>query len=70
MSSNRKSSAPAHTTDPTTRAGDPFAHAGEERPHACTNGWVTIGHIVIEPETGEEVEEYAQYLCKRCKQAK
>ena len=61
MSSTEKSSAPhAHpsTEDP------PHDHDG--RPHACDDGWVTIGQIVVDPETGEEVEEYALYLCRRC----
>ena len=57
-----------HTISP---AGDPF-HAvsydqdSEASPHACNDGWVTIGQIAIDPETGEEVEEYALYLCRRC----
>jgi hypothetical protein len=38
----------------------------EERPCACNDGWVTIGKIAVDPETGEEVEEYALYLCRRC----
>ena len=52
-------------------AGDPF-HAAphhadqDERPHACNDGWVTLGQLVVDPETGEEVEEYALYLCRRC----
>jgi hypothetical protein len=37
-----------------------------ERPHACNDGWVTIGQIVVDPETGEETEEFAQYLCRKC----
>jgi hypothetical protein len=37
-----------------------------ERPHACNDGWVTIGQTVIDPETGEETEEFALYLCRRC----
>ena len=41
-------------------------YASLERPHACNNGWVTLGQIVVDPETGEEVEEYALYLCRRC----
>jgi hypothetical protein len=49
--------------------GDPF-HAApnhqDERPHACNDGWVTIGQLVVDPETGEETEEYALYLCRRC----
>jgi hypothetical protein len=55
-----------HTISP---AGDPF-HAvpddQDEHPHACNNGWVTLGQIVVDPETGEEVEEHALYLCRRC----
>ena len=38
----------------------------DECPHACNDGWVTIGQIALDPETGEEVEEYALYLCRRC----
>jgi hypothetical protein len=54
-----KSSAPAH---PST---EDHGHQ-DERPHACNDGWVTIGQTVIDPETGEETEEYALYLCRRC----
>jgi hypothetical protein len=52
-------------------AGDPF-HAAphhndqDEHPHACNDGWVTIGQVVVDPETGEETEEFALYLCRRC----
>jgi hypothetical protein len=58
-----------HTISP---AGDPFTAAPhhdddqDERPHACNDGWVTIGQLVVDPETGEEVEEFALYLCRRC----
>jgi hypothetical protein len=38
----------------------------DERPHACNDGWVTIGQTVIDPDTGEETEEFALYLCRRC----
>ena len=34
----------------------------DERPCACNDGWVTIGQLVVDPETGE----YALYLCRRC----
>jgi hypothetical protein len=56
----RESSAPhAH---PSTEE-----HDGErERPHACNDGWVTIGQLVVDPDTGEETEEYALYLCSKC----
>jgi hypothetical protein len=38
----------------------------DERPHACNDGWVSIGQILADPETGEEVEEFALYLCSKC----
>src|SRR5215208_6446826 len=61
MSSTEKPSAPhAH---PSTE--DP-PHDQDERPHVCTDGWVTIGQIAIAPETGEESEEFALYLCRKC----
>jgi len=47
---------------PSTEDYDPQ----DERPHACNDGWVTLGQIVVDPETGEETEEYALYLCHRC----
>jgi len=51
-------------------AGDPFHAAArdhqDERPHACNDGWITLGQIVVDPETGEETEEYALYLCRKC----
>ncbi len=36
------------------------------RPCVCNDGWTTLGQIVIDPETGEEAEEFALYLCRRC----
>ena len=62
-----ESSAP-HTHPPTEDHYDTVeAHyASLERPHACNNGWVTLGQIVVDPETGEEVEEYVLYLCRKC----
>jgi hypothetical protein len=52
-----ESSAPAH---PSTEDQD------QGHPHACNDGWVTIAQIALDPETGEEVEEYALYLCRKC----
>jgi hypothetical protein len=62
-----ESSAPhAHTSteeqDDTVEAH----YACLERLHACYEGLVYIGHLVEDPGTGEEVEEYALYLCRRC----
>jgi hypothetical protein len=54
-------SASAH---PSTEAHD--HHDQDERPHVCNDGWITIGQMVVDPETGEETEEYALYLCRRC----
>jgi hypothetical protein len=51
--------APAH---PSTEDHDHW----DERPHVCNNGWVTIGQVVVDPNMGEEREEYALYLCRKC----
>jgi hypothetical protein len=40
--------------------------AVKSRPHACNDGWVTLGQTVVDPDTGEEMEEFALYLCRRC----
>ena len=59
----------AHHAHPSTDVHDDTLEAHYtclERPHVCNDGWVTIGHIVADPETGEEVEEYAFYLCRKC----
>jgi hypothetical protein len=49
----------AHQAHPTTE--------DQDHPHVCNaDGWVTIGQIALDPETGEEVEEFALYLCRRC----
>ena len=54
----------------TKESSAPPAHPSTEEqdhPHACNDGWVTIGQIVVDDvETGEEREEYALYLCRRC----
>jgi hypothetical protein len=31
---------------------------------------VTIGQIALDPETGAEAEEFAQYLCRKCAEEK
>ena len=43
-----------------------YGEAPDESPHACNDGWVTIGQLVEDPKTGEETVEYALYLCRRC----
>jgi hypothetical protein len=58
---NESTARPAH---PSTEDQDHHYH--DERPHACNDGWITIGQIVVDPETGEEIEEYALYLCRKC----
>lgn len=42
---------------PEVLAGDPFAaaaHDQDEAPHVCNDGWVTLGQLAVDPETGEE----------------
>jgi hypothetical protein len=60
-------------TNRSVLAGDGIAYAGsklegvdQDHPHACNYGWVTIGQLALDPETGEETEEFALYLCRRC----
>ncbi len=45
---------------------EPHPSTDQDHPHACNNGWVTIGQLVVDEEAGEEVEEFALYLCRRC----
>jgi hypothetical protein len=54
-----ESSAPAHSSTEDHNHQD-------ERPHTCNDGWVTLGQIVVDPETGEETEEFSLYLCRKC----
>jgi hypothetical protein len=28
----------------------------DECPHACNDGWTILGQLVVDPETGEEIE--------------
>jgi hypothetical protein len=63
---SREFSAHAH---PSTEDHDDTVEAHYaclERPHTCNDGWVTLGQIVVDPQTGEETEEFALYLCRRC----
>jgi hypothetical protein len=58
----------------TEKSSAPHAHQSTEEDHdhqdkppcGCNGGWVTIGQIAVDPETGEEIEEYALYLCRKC----
>jgi hypothetical protein len=43
---------------------DQDLHDQDQRPHACYQSIVYVGHLV--EEDGDEVEEFAQYLCRRC----
>jgi hypothetical protein len=54
------------TQKSTAHPAHPSTEDQDERPCACNDGWVTLGQIVIDSETGEEAEEYALYLCRRC----
>ena len=67
MDTTESSAAHAHpSTDDHHETVEAHYYSGLERPHACNDGWVTIGQIAVDPETGEEVEEYALYLCRKC----
>ncbi len=49
---------------PELAAGDPFVAAGQHRPHACNDGWVTLG---VEVDGQERVELVP---CKRCQEGR
>ena len=61
-----ESSAPAHPPAEDQDHHDDDHHDQDQRPCVCNSGWVTIGQIALDPETDEEVVEYALYLCRRC----
>jgi hypothetical protein len=59
----------AHPAHPSTEdhADTVEAHyACLERPHACYDGVVYIGHLVEDPGTGEEVEVIEAVPCRKC----
>jgi hypothetical protein len=45
-------------------------YASLERPHACYEGVVYIGHLVEDPGTGEEVEVIEAVPCRQCAEDK
>jgi hypothetical protein len=55
-----------HTISP---AGDPFtalSSRDDNHPHACMDGYVFIGVLVQDEESGEEVERVEALPCRRC----
>jgi hypothetical protein len=65
-----KSSAPA---PPSTEDHDDTVeahYASLERPHACLEGVVYIGHLVEDPGTGEEVEVIEAVPCRLCDESR
>jgi hypothetical protein len=63
---SRESSAP-HAHPPTEDYDDTVeAHYScLERPHACFEGFVYVGHMVV-GDDGEEVEVIEPVQCRRC----
>ena len=43
-------------------------YSGLERlqPHGCYDGYVYIGRLDVDPETGDEVEVVTAVPCRRC----
>jgi len=67
MDATESSAPPAH---PSPEDHDPHLNQHDvvldERPHACNDGVVYIGHLVEAPGTGEEVEVIEAVPCRRC----
>jgi hypothetical protein len=63
---NESSAHPAHPPaedhDDTVEAH----YASLDRPHACNDGVVYVGHLVEDPGTGEEVEVIEAVPCRKC----
>ena len=38
----------------------------QDHPHACYGGFVFIGSLVEDPDTGEELEAFDSIPCRRC----
>jgi hypothetical protein len=46
-------------------------YAALERPHACYDGWVFIGHVVESlHDLDGEVVEYERIPCRRCSESR
>ena len=59
----------AHDAHPSTQDHDDTVeahYASLERPHACTDGVVYIGHLVEDPGTDEEAEVLEAVPCRKC----
>jgi hypothetical protein len=59
----------AHDAHPRAKDHDDTVevhYACLERPHACNDGVVYIGHLVEDPGTGEEVEVVEAVPCRKC----
>jgi hypothetical protein len=61
----------AHPAHPSTEGYDhddtvEAHYAGLERPHACLEGFVYVGHLVEDPGTGDETEVFEAVPCRRC----
>jgi hypothetical protein len=42
----------------------------DETPHACWDGWVYLGRIAWDEETGEDVEVIERVPCRRCSETR
>ncbi len=52
-----------HSTAPEPH---PSTDDRDEHPHACNDGFVYVGHMIEDPETGEELEAFEAIPCRRC----
>jgi hypothetical protein len=62
---NESTAHPAHLSTQDHDDAVEAHYASLERPHACSEGVVYIGHLVI-GEDGEEVEVVEAVQCRRC----
>jgi hypothetical protein len=67
MTPEKSSARDVHPTTTDDHDDTVEAHyASLERPHACNDGVIYLGHLVEDPGTGEEVEVIEAVPCRRC----
>jgi hypothetical protein len=66
MATQKSTAHPAHPSIQDHADTVEAHYASLERPHACYQGVVYIGHVVENPGTGEEVEVFEAVPCRKC----
>lgn len=66
MKSSAPCAPPSEATDHDETLEAHYSGLERLRPHGCYEGFVYIGRLEVDPETGEEVELIEVVSCRRC----